>query len=86
MEIPTTDCGVCDVCLSKKRDKKLNSNQFEEIQNDIITLLKNTSLEPGELTTKLASKHEEKNIRSMVQWLLDENIIKLNELNKIIIT
>ena len=80
------DCGVCDVCLSKKRDKKLNSNQFEEIQNDIITLLKNTSLEPGELTTKLASKHEEKNIRSMVQWLLDENIIKLNELNKIIIT
>ncbi|MEK9614644.1 MAG: RecQ family zinc-binding domain-containing protein, partial [Flavobacteriaceae bacterium] len=77
------ECGVCDVCLSKKRDKKLNSKQFKEIKNDIITLLKKTSLEPRELTTKLASKHEEKNIRSMVQWLLDENIIQLNELNKI---
>ena len=28
-------------------------------------------------------KKKEKDIRSMVQWLLDENIIKLNELNKI---
>ena len=24
-----TDCGVCDVCLSKKRDKNLNSKQFK---------------------------------------------------------
>jgi ATP-dependent DNA helicase RecQ len=81
-----TDCGVCDVCLSKKRDKKLNSKQFKEIQNNIITLLQNSPLEPSELIIKLASKHKEKNVRIMVQWLLDENIIKLNELNKIKIT
>jgi len=78
-----TDCGVCDVCLSKKRDKKLTSKQFEEIQNDIISLLQKKPLEPSELIIKLATKQKEKNIRNMVQWLLDENIIKLNELNKI---
>ena len=78
-----TDCGVCDVCLSKKRDKKLNSKQLKEIQNDIISLLQNKPLETSELIIKLATKHKEKNIRNMVQWLLDENIIKLNELNKI---
>ena len=81
-----TDCGICDVCLSKKRDKNLNSKQFKKIQNDIITLLQNKPLEPSELIIKLASRHKEKNIRIMVQWLLDENIIKLNELNKIKIT
>lgn len=80
------DCGVCDVCLSKKREKKLNSNQLKEIQNDITTLLQNKPLEPSEVISKLASKHKEKDIRIMVQWLLDENIIKLNELNKIKIT
>ena len=78
-----TDCGVCDVCLSKKRDKNLNSKQFEKIQNDITTLLQNNPLEASELITNLTAKHKEKDIRSMVQWLLDENIIKLNELNKI---
>ena len=48
------DCGVCDVCLSKNRDKKLNSNQFKEIQNDIITLLKEQLLRAWRTDNKIS--------------------------------
>jgi len=82
----SSDCGICDVCLSKKRTENLNSKQLKSIQKDITNLLLISSLESSELTTALTLKHREKDIRKMVQWLLDENVIKINELNKIELT
>jgi len=78
-----TDCGICDVCILKKRSIELNTEQYQLIQKDIITLLKASSMEANELTLSLSDKHREKDVRKMVQWLLDENSIQLDELNKI---
>lgn len=78
-----SDCGVCDVCLGKKQTLELNSKQYQLLKKEILNLLNTSPLEVSELTSALSKNAKEKDIRKMVQWLLDNDELKMNELNKI---
>ena len=74
-EKSTKKCGVCDVCLSEKRNKKLN------ISEEIITLLKSKySLTSQEINQFISAN--EKDILIHLRELISENIIKINHQNK----
>lgn len=68
-------CGICDVCLSKKRIKKA------AISSEILTLLK----EENALTSQEINQHlkaNEKDILIHLRQLLSEDQIQINHQNK----
>jgi ATP-dependent DNA helicase RecQ len=74
-EISTKNCGVCDVCLSKKRYKK------KEIYFEILSILK----EKKEVTSQEINQYlqaNEKDILIHLQQLLAQDKIKINHQNK----
>jgi ATP-dependent DNA helicase RecQ len=73
-------CGHCDVCM-----KKLNitlSAKFDEAQIQIKKILLNRSYTLEELKSKI-QKTEEKELIKVVQWLLDNQEIKLDKLHRL---
>ena len=74
-EKSTNNCGICDVCLSKKRNKKKN------ISAEILSILKQKNL----LTSQEINQHlqaNEKDILIHLRQLLSENKIQINHQNK----
>ncbi len=75
-EFGGTDCGVCDVCL-ERRKLGMNDDEFEGIMDRIktIVVLKHTSL--NELIILLKGIKEE-NILEAVRYLLDNDKLQYN--------
>ena len=74
-EISTKNCGICDVCLSKKRYNK------KDIYFEILSILKEkNSLTSQEINQYL--KANEKDILIHLRQLLSENKIQINHQNK----
>mgnify|MGYP006120123517 FL=1 len=74
-EVSTKNCGICDVCLSKKRDRK------KDISFEILSILK----EKKEATSQEINQHlkaNEKDILIHLQKLLAQGKIQINHQNK----
>jgi ATP-dependent DNA helicase RecQ len=74
-EVSTKNCGICDVCLSKKRDNK------KDISFEILSILK----EKKEGTSQEINQHlkaNEKDILIHLQQLLAQGQIQINHQNK----
>ncbi len=76
-------CGICDVCLDKKRNN-LTSKEFNEIKTEILKLLHQNSLSYSDITKELSSIQKEKIIK-VINWLADNQEIskKKNDLYSI---
>ncbi|SDS09152.1 ATP-dependent DNA helicase RecQ [Polaribacter sp. KT25b] len=74
-EKSTKDCGICDVCLSKKRTKKV------DISSEILAVLN----QKNGLTSQEINQHlkaNEKDILIHLRQLLSEDKIQINHQNK----
>jgi len=69
------NCGICDVCLQKKkRPSTLSTSEYKNISTKVIQLLTDQSLTPDALHKKLSDITKEKLV-SVVRHLLDEGYI-----------
>lgn len=69
------NCGICDVCLQKKkRPSTLSTSEYKNISTKVIQLLTDQSLTPDALRKKLPDITKEKLV-SVVRHLLDEGYI-----------
>ena len=74
-----TDCGICDVCLSKKNQKKKISKKI--IAEEILFLLKkNKSLSSKEISSEINAP--ETDILFCLEILLEKNILAVTSHNK----
>jgi len=74
-EKATNNCGICDICLSTKKTKKV------DISSEILLILK----EKNELTSQEINQHlkaNEKDILIHLRQLLSEDKIQINHQNK----
>ena len=77
-----SDCGICDVCLSKKNQKKKTNK--EEISKEILMLLKNyKSLSSKEISSQIEAS--EKTVLFCIEILLEKNILAVTSHNKYIL-
>jgi ATP-dependent DNA helicase RecQ len=68
------DCGVCDVCLQKRRNA-LSQNQFGEIEKQILALLAQKSHTITDIVTHL-SRWKENEVLSVLRWQIEEGLIE----------
>lgn len=73
-------CGVCDVCLKKKR-KKLSAEEFEKIKAEIIKILQIKECTVSELIDALQFK--EKKVLEAIRFLLDNRKLKQSKKMKL---
>ncbi|KGL61208.1 ATP-dependent DNA helicase RecQ [Polaribacter sp. Hel1_33_49] len=74
-EISTKKCGICDVCLSKKRIEK------KDISSEILSILE----QKNELTSQEINQYlkaDEKDILIHLRQLLSDNKVRINHQNK----
>ena len=67
-------CGVCDICLEEKRQKKA-SGIFDDITNEIIQLLSINSLDTGALVSSAKIGNEKERVDA-IRLLLDAGRIQ----------
>jgi ATP-dependent DNA helicase RecQ len=79
-ETNTSNCGQCDVCIEKNKSG-LDTKQFEEIYFDIKKQLVEIPYTPTEIKEKL-SKHKEKDIIKVIQYMIEQSEIYLNNEGK----
>ena len=70
------ECGICDVCISKKT----TTPNIKITKNEIINLLDNGNKSSREIS--LLSNSLEKDILEIINYLLEEGIIKIRKDNK----
>ncbi|MBX2921869.1 MAG: RecQ family ATP-dependent DNA helicase [Chitinophagaceae bacterium] len=70
-------CGICDNCLQRKKET-ISADEFNLLQEDIISALSRQPLTMKELFTLLPRIKQQK-IWSMIQHLLEENLVELGE-------
>lgn len=69
------NCGICDVCLQKKKKSStLSTSEYKNIQKEIMHLLTEQPLTTDALRKKLPDISKEKLV-SVVRYLLDEGYI-----------
>lgn len=74
-----TECGICDVCISKKNQKKKKNK--EEVSNEILSLFDNNkSLSSKELTSQIDAL--EADVLFCLEILLEKNILAVTSHNK----
>jgi ATP-dependent DNA helicase RecQ len=73
-ETKSADCGVCDVCLRKKR-KEINDRKSKEIVTAIREVVSEMPVNITVLITKLA-KYKENDVLTILRWLIEEGDIQ----------
>ena len=68
-----TDCGRCDICLSKK-EGRLTATRFKQIETEIRTSLTQAPCSQSNLTEKL--NYPERHLIDTLRYLIDEGFIK----------
>ncbi|WNB18635.1 RecQ family ATP-dependent DNA helicase [Marivirga arenosa] len=68
------NCGVCDVCLSKKKDKVQNSN----LENLVIQLLENGEMTIDQIAENIKD-HSKEEVISIIRLLDDEGKLRISK-------
>lgn len=79
-ESNANDCGQCDVCIEKKKSG-LTLQKFEEIYQNIKSLLASINVTPSELKAHL-SNYSESDYLKVLQYMVEQSQIKLNNEGK----
>lgn len=74
-------CGECDACKVRNR-LKLSRYEFDQILNEVKRVLQESPKSPGQLIIELNFNKED--VRNVVQWLIENNKIEYNILNKLV--
>lgn len=64
------ECGVCDVCLERKKNHHLTTTDFEQLRNKLKEVLKERALPPTEIAKVIEADKEL--LGQTVQYMLDE--------------
>lgn len=75
-EYSSEDCGICDVCLQRKKTE-LSANEFEALMQHIHQVTSKQPLMIGELVKRVPGVAEEK-IIDTVRYLLDNDKLRYN--------
>ncbi|MFW6389171.1 MAG: RecQ family ATP-dependent DNA helicase [Marinilabiliaceae bacterium] len=75
-ESNSKDCGICDVCIARKK-KGLNSEQFRKIENAVKTTLQKQNLSGSQLVEML--NFDPQQTWKVLQWLEDHKVIGQTE-------
>ena len=75
------DCGICDNCLSKKR-QPLSNRDFDIIRKAIAEILAEGSIETNDLYAKLPHIKKD-NLSSVLRFLQTENIVQVDRNGKV---
>ncbi len=75
-ENETYRCGICDICLERNK-LELSNLEFEQVSNQIKSLLKQEPLYLSELVKQLNGRND-KSLK-VIQWLIDNEKISYNE-------
>lgn len=70
-------CGICDVCVQTKNARLLKT-EFQTLQADITTALKQHPLSVNELMTQLGTTDQQK-IWKVIEHLLAEHFVEISE-------
>jgi len=70
------DCGQCDACRNKKRNRNVSEDDFDHISQKIIGLLEEKDLSIAELVSKFEN-YEDEIILTVIRKLLQEEILTL---------
>jgi ATP-dependent DNA helicase RecQ len=73
-EFNYSDCGHCDVCISKR------PKDYEKVKNKILQVFKDTHLSLEELKEKMHTHNDETWIKAFNE-LIDDGVIIENETN-----
>jgi ATP-dependent DNA helicase RecQ len=76
-------CGVCDYCL-KMNKTGLSNIDYQNIANDICNVLKQNALSLKDLLP-LLQQHKEEKVIKVIQWMLDNEELKYNSQQQLII-
>ncbi|MFR9524413.1 MAG: ATP-dependent DNA helicase RecQ [Rikenellaceae bacterium] len=75
------DCGVCDICLKRRRDNKRQQKPIAEIEVDILDLLGEASLSIKEIIPEL--NYPAQIISSAIEGLIQREVIALLDSGKL---
>ncbi len=65
-----SDCGVCDVCLKRKRSE-LSEIKWKEIEKGILGLLGEKAISISDIVVKM-NKYRENDVLPVLRWLIEE--------------
>lgn len=71
------NCGLCDACLQQGITPELTQNQFEELKDELMQLLKEGTLSPAEIFARI-NRNKEELIRTL-RFLLDEGELQTKD-------
>ncbi len=80
-ETDVKDCGVCDVCI-EKRKKELSSEEFQAISGELKHLLGKKRFPLQELVGSVKTARETKTLL-VIQWMIDNDELRYDEANKL---
>ena len=75
-------CGICDVCLERKK-LKMSDSEFEKIANSIENLITENPLSTDDIILKIVEFREDKMIQ-VIQFLHDNGQVEFTEDEKLI--
>ncbi len=73
-EIKSEDCGICDVCLSRKRNA-ISQKQAKEIELKILEILADNPFTISEIVRKI-NRFKENDVLAILRWLIEEGRIQ----------
>ena len=76
-------CGKCDVCLANKKEVELSEEVFLELEQLILKTIKQEHVSPRELVEKLSSSNAKEEVLFVLRWLINNEQLKVDELNKL---
>ena len=68
------DCGVCDVCLKRRRNA-INAKQLAEIENQILSFVSQKQHTITEIVSSL-NRWKENEVLSVLRWLIEEGRVE----------
>ena len=71
------DCGQCDVCVEKRRNKTLETVDFETIKKEIISLITQKPYTPAQIAELLLFNKDQ--VASALRYMLDEEEIVMKD-------
>jgi ATP-dependent DNA helicase RecQ len=76
-ERDSTDCGICDVCLDKKK-QGLQTHEYQQLKQAIQAFL-SAKPQPIEAVVRHFSSDQEANVLAALTYLMDEGYVEKDE-------
>ena len=71
------NCKQCDVCLSHHANNHLSETSFEELKRQVLFILNKKKLTPADIANQVDAEKED--IGKVIQYLLEEGVLKIEE-------